>query len=95
MTYSSGISSAMVEAPFVLDSVDETPAPDGRQGVWHRYVITQGSNRVTGVRCGSHHEVSAILMEHVDKLNLRFAKQYAKRDAVKSTRLRRKTPTKR
>jgi hypothetical protein len=78
MTFGSTSSTAMVEAPFTLDSVVAAPGPDGRTGVWHQYVITQGSNRVTGVRFGSHGEVSAVLMQQVDRLNMRFAKQHTK-----------------
>jgi hypothetical protein len=78
MTFGSASSTAMVEAPFVLDSVIATQGPDGRGGVWHSYVITQGSNQVTGVRFGSHGEVSAVLMQQVDRLNMRFAKQQSK-----------------
>jgi len=50
MTYVRTVSRSGPEIPFQLTSVDETPAPDGCDGVWQRYVITQGANTIVGVR---------------------------------------------
>ena len=61
MTYVRTVSRSGPEIPFQLTSVDETPAPDGCDGVWQRYVITQGANTIVGVRCGLHDEVTVQL----------------------------------
>ena len=68
----------VAETPFCLESVDEVPAPEGQDGVWQRYVITQGSNTIVGMRAGVHAEVSALLAQYVERLNLRFSKQQSK-----------------
>jgi len=79
MTYTHISSAHLAQAPFQLESVDEVSAPAGQQGVWQRYVITQGANRIVGMRAGAHGEVSLLLTQHVERLNLRFAKQKAKK----------------
>ena len=66
------------ETPFCLESVDEVAAPEGQEGVWQRYVITQGANTIVGMRAGVHSEVSALLAQYVERLNLRFSKQQSK-----------------
>jgi hypothetical protein len=74
MTYVRTVSRSGPEIPFQLTSVDETPAPDGCDGVWQRYVITQGANTIVGVRCGLHDEVTVQLTDVVERLNMRFTK---------------------
>jgi hypothetical protein len=66
------------ETPFCLESIDEIPAPEGQDGVWQRYVITQGANTIVGMRAGVHSEVSAVLVQYVERLNSRFSKQQSK-----------------
>jgi len=61
--------------PFRVDSITEVPAPDGRDGIWHRYVIMQGSNMITGLRSGTRDEVSSTLEKLVERLNERFRKR--------------------
>lgn len=61
--------------PFRLDSLTEVAPPDGREGTWYRYVIMQGSNTITGVRSGTHWEVSLTLESLVERLNERFKKR--------------------
>ena len=34
----------LLGVPFRIDSIVEAPAPEGSKGVWHRYVIVQGTN---------------------------------------------------
>jgi hypothetical protein len=63
------------EAPFRLESIDEVSAPEGQAGIWQRYVITQGANTIVGMRAGLHSEVSTVLAQYVERLNMRFAKQ--------------------
>ena len=65
-------------APFRLDTVQEVDAPEGCDGVWQRYVITQGSNTIVGMRCGDPSDVNRVLNDIVERLNLRFAKRQAK-----------------
>lgn len=66
------------EAPFRLESVDEISPPEGQDGVWQRYVIRQGANTIVGMRPGMLSEVSLLLEQQVERLNLRFAKQLGK-----------------
>lgn len=66
------------EAPFRLESIDEIAAPEGHDGVWHRYVITQGTNTIVGMCPGVLDEVSLLLQQQVERLNMRFAKQLSK-----------------
>ena len=63
---------SVVTAPFQLDSLEEAPAPAGQDGVWSRYVITQGSNTIVGMRSGVRNDVSIAVRDIVAGLNLRF-----------------------
>ena len=78
MSYVRIATRGLLEAPFHLDSVDEAPAPQGQGGVWQRYVITQGTNTIVGMRAGMRGEVDAIVARYVEGLNARFAKQQSK-----------------
>ena len=64
-----------LQAPFCLATLDEVAAPEGCEGVWHRYVITQGTNTIVGMRCGGQSEVTLMVNSIVQRLNLRFAKR--------------------
>ena len=64
--------------PFRLDMVQQIDAPEGCDGVWQRYVITQGGNTIVGMRCGAQSDVNRALNEMVERLNLRFTKQHGK-----------------
>jgi hypothetical protein len=57
--------------PFKLDSISETVAPSGATGMWHRYVISQGTNMIAGTRAGTHQEVVMRVGELVERLNER------------------------
>jgi hypothetical protein len=59
---------AWLETPFIRSSVTPTPAPEGCEGQWHRYVIAQGDNQITGLRAGTLNEV----IRHVDDLTERL-----------------------
>src|SRR5689334_2439326 len=63
------------DTPFSLTALDEVAAPEGCEGIWHRYVITQGTNTIVGMRCGRQGEVSLMVNSIVQRLNLRFAKR--------------------
>jgi hypothetical protein len=78
MAYAHIASGPVVQALFQLESVDEVAAPEGQEGVWQRYVITQGANRIVGMRAGVQSEVSSQLAQQVDRLNLRAGKQKAR-----------------
>jgi hypothetical protein len=69
---------ANLEMPFQLTSISQVAAPAGCDGTWQQYLISQGSNIITGMRCGTHVEVSALVNEMVERLNERFGKQRAK-----------------
>jgi hypothetical protein len=60
--------------PFRVDSIVEAPAPRGGEGVWHQYVIVQGTNRIDGLRAGTRSEVSLHVEGVVAHLNERFRK---------------------
>jgi hypothetical protein len=66
------------ECYFRLDSLHDVPAPEGCEGTWQRYVIVQGNNRIVGMRAGLQSEVSKVVSDYIERLNLRFAKQKAK-----------------
>lgn len=68
---------ALAQAPFRLDSLHETTAPAGCEGLWYRYVIAQGANTIEGVRAGTLAEVSFIVDAMLARLNMRFAKRTA------------------
>ena len=78
MAYAHNSSTHAAQAPFRLESVDEVAPPQGQEGVWQRYVITQGANTIVGMRAGLHSEVSLLLAEYVERLNMRFAKLHGK-----------------
>jgi hypothetical protein len=78
MTFVQSSSVATLESAFRLDSLEAVPPPDGCEGVWQRYVITQGDNTIVGMRCGTHSEVTLVLADYVERLNMRFNKQKPK-----------------
>lgn len=60
-----------VEQPFRIDEIARAPAPDGSDSVWHRYVISQGTNIIAGLRAGGYADVLSQLEGMVERLNLR------------------------
>jgi hypothetical protein len=62
-----------LELPFKVDSISRSAAPGGAEGVWHSYVISQGTNTIAGIRAGTHAEVSMLLDDMVERLNERRA----------------------
>jgi hypothetical protein len=56
-----------------VDSISKTPAPNGTEGVWYSYVISQGPNTIAGIRTGTQTEVTMLLQEMVERLNERRA----------------------
>jgi hypothetical protein len=62
---------AVLELPFQIDSISEAPAPEGAHGIWHRYVISQGVNIITGLRAGTRDEVAVLVADIVVRLNER------------------------
>lgn len=63
----------VLELQFKVDSIAKSAAPNGAEGVWHSYVISQGANTITGVRAGTHNEVAMLLEQMVERLNERRA----------------------
>ena len=61
----------VLEVPFQVDKISEVAAPDGSNDVWQQYVISQGTNIITGLRPGSRVDVAAQLDEMVARLNER------------------------
>jgi hypothetical protein len=59
------------EMPFRVESITRTTTPEGSEGTWYRYVISQGPNQITGVRSGEQAEVTSLVGEMVERLNLR------------------------
>jgi hypothetical protein len=62
-----------LELQFKLDSISMAATPSGAEGVWHSYVISQGTNTITGIRAGTHAEVSLLLEDMIERLNERRA----------------------
>lgn len=62
---------SVLEVPFKIDSIAQTTAPAGSDGVWHSYVISQGTNTINGVRAGTRAEVQILLHDMVERLNER------------------------
>ena len=60
-----------VELPFKLESIAKAAAPGGAEGMWHRYIISQGTNMIEGVRAGTHAEVTTLVHDMVERLNER------------------------
>lgn len=58
-----------MELPFKLESICKATAPGDAAGVWHSYVISQGTNTITGMRVGTQAEVSTSLHDLVERLN--------------------------
>jgi hypothetical protein len=69
---------SLAEIPFRIDSISPAGAPEGSDGEWFRYVIVQGTNKITGVRAGTSGEINVLVQQMVDGLNERFGKQRAK-----------------
>jgi hypothetical protein len=66
--------SDMLGQPFTVESISEVAPPDGAEGVWHQYVIVQGTNRINGLRPGTLTVVRPQIEEMVRHLNERFMK---------------------
>jgi hypothetical protein len=62
---------AVMEEPFRLESVTPAAAPAGSEGVWCRYVISQGNNQISGLRAGSLSEVRPQIDQMIEHLNER------------------------
>jgi hypothetical protein len=69
---------SVLESPFKVDSIVKTKAPEGAEGVWCSYVISQGANTIEGVRAGTHAEVTALVEEMVERLNERRLGKFSK-----------------
>jgi hypothetical protein len=69
----SQLTETFLELPFKVDSISRAAVPPGAEGVWHSYVISQGTNTITGIRAGTHAEVSMLLQDMIERLNERRA----------------------
>jgi hypothetical protein len=72
----------LLESQFQVESVLPVPTPEGSEGEWYRYVITQGGstdNAITGTRSGNLSEIHRQLAEMVERLNERLGKIEAKK----------------
>lgn len=65
------ITDATLEIPFRVESITRATPPAGADGIWHSYVISQGTNTITGTRVGDYAEVTVLLNEMVGRLNER------------------------
>ena len=71
MTKAVNSTESTVQWPFKLESIAKAAAPRGAEGMWHRYVISQGKNTIEGVRAGTDAEVTTLLNDMVERLNER------------------------
>jgi len=62
-----------LELPFKMDSIATVAAPAGAAGTWFSYVISQGENRIAGMRAGTHAEVTTHVHDLIERLNDRRA----------------------
>ena len=62
---------AVLEAPFTIESVAQIGPSLGCEGPWCRYVISQGTNTITGLRAGTRAEVDTLVGDMVARLNER------------------------
>jgi hypothetical protein len=63
-----GATEAWLEVPFVRSSVTPVTPPEGSDGPWHKYVISQGDNEITGLCAGTLNHV----IQHVDSMTERL-----------------------
>lgn len=63
----------VLEQPYKVDSIAKASAPSGTEGIWHSYVISQGTNTITGARAGTQAEVTTLLHDMIERLNERRA----------------------
>lgn len=61
----------VLESPFCVDEIAPAPPPDGSDGEWHRYVISQGRNTIVGLRPGTRAAVALHIEDMVARLNER------------------------
>lgn len=71
MAKSASPTDAVLELPFRVESITRTTPPAGAEGIWHSYVISQGTNTITGTRAGDYAAVTVQLNEMVERLNER------------------------
>ncbi len=58
------------DEPYKLKSILEEEPPTGTEGIgWHRYIITQGKNTITGHRQGNLESVTVAVEEILVQLN--------------------------
>ena len=58
--------------PYEIVSVGRAEAPKGAEGSdWHRYVIAQGANTISGYRQGNLKAVTQAVKDNVAQLNER------------------------
>ena len=73
---------SLLESQFQVESVLPIAAPEGAEGDWYRYVITQGNsgeNAITGTRSGNLSDIHRQLADMVERLNERLGKLEAKK----------------
>ncbi len=68
----------LLELSFRLESVSPVPDPAGGTAIWHRYIISQGPNTITGMRAGALAQLMPELELMVDRLNERTGRKLAK-----------------
>lgn len=56
---------------FQLVLVEEMNVPEGGGQKWYRYVLDNGSSKITGQRCGGLKEVTAYAKSYAEQLNAR------------------------
>lgn len=59
------------EAEYRVESIGRTNTPAGSEGTWYEYVIAQGTNMITGMRCGNKSQVDDEIRDMVERLNER------------------------
>jgi hypothetical protein len=61
------------EVQYRLASITPMATPQDSDGIWHQYVIAQGTNLINGARPGGLAEVQYLVQDMIDRLNERSA----------------------
>ena len=65
------------QLPYVLKSITSCEPPfESKENNWFKYKILQGSNIITGYKCGEYAHVLASIEVNIDRLNQRQKGKY-------------------
>jgi len=71
MQYRNTFNAFADETPYELASIAPASAPEGSEGTWFCYTITQGTKSMSGLRSGTAAEVQYFVHDMIEQLNER------------------------